>query len=559
MIGMEHVLQAALTVAFVLEAARVIGGDGENSDAKKTWPILALATALLATRYEGVFPVGIAVVLLAVRRRFGLAAALALAGATPVLLFGAYSMAHGSLFLPNSIALKRQHLKLEELSDLVDILGGNVLTTMALQSYLLPLGFGTLALFAREVGRAGVWSKGAVRLLLAFGTTAAHVELASLGWFFRYEAYLVALDVTVIAIALAPPIGAFSLRGAWRRSRLAFLAGVAAAAVATTPLWVRALAAQGATPMACANIFEQQVQSARLLSRYFPHDTVAINDIGAVAYYGDEPIVDLEGLGTLAVARAKSLQLDKPLSAEQLASFTANAPIAIIYDAWFPRVPTAWVRLGRLRIRANKVCAFDAVSVYATSGESVPRVLAALHGWSASAPADIRREGVWVEAPPEDGAAAWRAEAGDVLSIEVTGAPELSGVFWVDGAGAVWLPKLGEVAVRGLTLAGVADAVRAAGSALPASWPAQADVRAQLVEERRCHVLVAGNVPRSFDEPVDCGTPAARVLERVGFRASAGVEPYVWRSEGDTVRRIEVGGRDAPTVALRGGDIVVAR
>ena len=170
------------------------------------------------------------------------------------------------------------------------------------------------------------------------------------------------------------------------------------------------------------------MQTARLLARYFPSDTVAVNDIGAVAYYGDGPIVDLEGLANLSVARAKSLQLETPLDAKQLASFTKDVPVAIIYDEWFPSVPTSWVRLGGLRIEANRVCASNIVSVYATSGESVPRVLAALRGFDASLPTEVRREGVWIETAPED-PGSWHADTGDILRVEITGAPDLPGLF----------------------------------------------------------------------------------------------------------------------------------
>jgi hypothetical protein len=559
LIGMEHVAQAALTVAFVLEAARVVSGDET-----RTWPLLALASALLAVRYEGVFPVGIAAVLLALRKRFGLAVALAVAGAAPVVLFGFYSMAHGSLFLPNSIALKRQHLQLKELSDLGDLLGGNVLSTMSAQSYLLPLAFGTMAFFAWDVWSGGMWTKDAIRLLIALGTTAAHVELASLGWFYRYEAYLVALDVTVIAIAIAPRGSTFSLRQAWRRSRFGFLLGVAAAAVGSAPLWMRALAAQGATPTACRNIYEQQVQTARLLATYFPHDDVAVNDIGAVAYYGDSPIVDLEGLASLPVARAKSLQLETPLDAKQLVSFTKDVPVAVIYDEWFPSVPTSWVRVGRLRIQANKVCASDMVSVYATSGENVPRVLAALRAFDASLPTDVRREGVWIETPPE-APASWRADSGDILRVEISGAPDLPGLF-VDAAGSIWVPKVGEVNVRGKTREGVEAAVRAkaTSSESAAKWPADVEVRADLFEERACHVMVTGNVFRPLNEPMVCGTTAARAIQRARGERSKPVDAYIWRQESGVPRRIDVSydpqsGAGAGAIALQGDDIVIVK
>jgi hypothetical protein len=558
-VGMEHVLHAALTVAFVLQAASIVAGAKEGPDTRL---LLALAAALVGTRYEGAFPVAIAAVLLTARGRVGLGVTLAAAGAAPIVLFGAYSMAHGSAFFPNSVLLKRHYLKLAELSDFGDVFGGDVLNAMSVHSYLLPLGLGTCALLTAELLRRPAWSRNVVRLTLAFGTTVAHVELANLGWFFRYEAYLVALDLSVIALALAPVASGFSPRRAWRHSKLAFLAGTAAGALGTAPLWVRALAAQGQTPTACANIHDQQVQTARFLARHFPHDLVAVNDIGAVTYYGNEPVLDLEGLASSPVAKAKSYRLDEPLDAAQLASFANGAPVAVIYDDWFPQVPTTWVRLGRLRIESNVVCAWSTVSVYATSGASVPRVLDALRSFGPALPAEVRTEGVWIESPPQD-RARWSADTGDLLSVEVAGRPEMTFAGVVDPAGSLGLPKVGEVRVRGMSLSEIAEAIRGAAARRDMAIANGADVRVTLAAERACRALVTGNVARALDELVDCGTPAANLLVRAGARRAAMVGPYIWRREDGVLHRIAFA--DDPPAAgshglgIAGGDILVVQ
>ncbi|MCL2450962.1 MAG: polysaccharide biosynthesis/export family protein, partial [Polyangiaceae bacterium] len=386
-------------------------------------------------------------------------------------------------------------------------------------------------------------------------------EIASLGCFFRYEAYLVALDATVIALAIVPAGSTFSLRAAWRRSRSAFLAGGAAVAVGTSPLVIRAVAAQGATPMACANIHDQQVQTARFLARYFPHDLVAVNDIGAVAYYGDEPLLDLEGLANQAIAKEKSFRLEKPLDAKQLASLAAEAPVAVIYDEWFPDVPATWVRLARLRLDFNVVCASSTVAVYATSGEHVPRVLEALRAFGPSLPVGVRRSGVWVESPPDapsNRAAEWRAETWDVLSVDVAGITTATTVTMVDDFGSIWLPKIGEVRVRGLPLIDVGPAIRSAGARRDVALAASTDVHVTRTGERRCRVLVTGNVARALDEPVDCGTPASTMLARAGVGRTGAVDPYIWRQEGGGVRRVGFAADSgAATMALQGGDVVV--
>jgi hypothetical protein len=559
-IGMEHVLHAALTMAFVVLAGDVIADD-EGPSRARVWRLAVLAAALTATRYEGIFPVGLAVVALAARRRLASAAILAACGAAPVVLFGAWSIAHGGLFLPNSIALKRQHLSFASPSDLADLLGGNVLDRISREPYLLPLVFAAVALFVRAVRRDGPWSRDAVRCGIAFLTTVAHVELASLGWFYRYEAYLVALDVTVVAMALGSAPSDEPVLSRARRAPVVAVASALGAIVALAPLGRRAIEAQAATPLACRNIFQQQVQTARFLAREFPNDVAAINDIGAVAYYRDAPIVDLVGLAQLDVARAKSLQLDKPLTAAQMAEFAKPAPVAVIYDEWFPYVPTSWVRLGRLRIDANRACAYNDVAIYATSGEQVPRVLAALRDFAPSLPAGVRREGRFVETPPPP-LDAWRADAGDILYVDVAGAPDLSSVGFVGEDGSMYLGKIGEVKVRGMTLDEITAATAAKMRDPAEPIPADARPAVRLLEERRCRVRVAGNVYRVIDEPFECGVGLDKPLGRAGVRLADAIDPYVWREENGALRRIDFNydARDASAargIPLRGGDVVI--
>jgi hypothetical protein len=75
-------------------------------------------------------------------------------------------------------------------------------------------------------------------------------------------------------------------------------------------------------------------------------------------------------------------------------------------------------------------------------------------------------------------------------------------------------------------------------------------------------VIVTGDVARSIDELVDCGTPAGNLIFRAGARGAGAFGSYVWRREGGSLRRIPLRDDrviDAKTSAmgLQGGDIVV--
>jgi hypothetical protein len=545
--GMEHVLHAALTIAFVIEAARVVADED-----KRASKLLAIAFALVVARYEGLFPVGLVVVALALRRRFARAAALLAVAGLPVVLFGAWSIAHGALFLPNSIVLKRQAFSLARASDILGLAGGKLIDEASSTAYLLALVFGLLFLLVREVAGGWRWTKNAVRLSVALGTTAAHVELTSHNWFYRYEAYVIALDVTVIALALLDLMPSFTAAyRALRRAPMAAVGAVIAAVVAVSPLGRRAFDAEANTPTGCRNVYEQQVQSARFLARYFPNDPVAINDIGAVAFFGDEPIVDLVGLADQRVARAKKLQFDVKLTPDEVGALASAAPVALVYDDWVAH-PATWVNVGVLRIDRARSVASPQVSIYATSGASVPRVIGALRDFEPSLPQTVRREGRFAERPPRAASAPFEADAGDVLSIEIRGGEDRVTIAPVAPDGTIALAGVGEIRVRGLGLDAIGREVRARIGA-----GAEASVR--LVAMRQPTYIVAGNVGRPGAHVLEPSETLARALA-IAALPNDGADPYVWRERAGTFERVAADPRadraDA-AILLQAGDIVV--
>ncbi len=46
------------------------------------------------------------------------------------------------------------------------------------------------------------------------------------------------------------------------------------------------------------NIYEQQIQSARFLKKYYNRSKVVANDIGAICYFSDIHLLDIAGLGS---------------------------------------------------------------------------------------------------------------------------------------------------------------------------------------------------------------------------------------------------------------------
>jgi hypothetical protein len=457
-IGMEHTLHILVSLLFLVGASRWLAHD----EPAPVGPVALLAFASTSTRYESLFLVGLVAWLALLRRRRRAAIAIAAAAAAPIVGFGLYSKAHGWGFLPSSVVLKGTKLAIEDASDVGDLLFGNFLHRICTEPHMIAvclLGGAALVLSLR---RSGFWSAGSLRLALALGTTFAHVEFARLSWFFRYEAYLVVMVLAGVALLVVKegPSIEDVLRARWRG--VAGSLAVAAVFVAGFgPLLRRSLQAAQYTPVASQNIFEQQMQSARFLKRYFPDEPVAVNDIGAVAYFGGQPIVDLAGLASLEVARAKRFQMIVPPPAEDVERLTRDASVAIVYDDWVPERPRAWLRVARWKIEVCRSCYDKTVSVYATRPDAIPRVVSALRAFDPSMPAGVRREGFYLDPPgrPALGAPDARLASGDTVRVVLPGLPSDDAAAVVAPDGRIELSRVGYVDARGSTTGELARAI----------------------------------------------------------------------------------------------------
>lgn len=165
-------------------------------------------------------------------------------------------------------------------------------------------------------------------------------------------------------------------------------------------------------------------------------------------------------------------------------------------------------------------------------------------------------------------AAPYRVGPGDVIEVAVDGRPDLSRIPTVQTTGSVWLPRAGDVEVRGLTTSEIAARV--------APLIAGADLQAPRVAVRVAaynsqFVWVKGAVHRPGRKPLRAGTRLVdALLDAGGFVAGASGEVVVARSSGtfaDGTReaRLKLDGK-APTpgelerlaLALQAGDQVTA-
>ena len=232
-----------------------------------------------------------------------------------------------------------------------------------LPGFVLAGGAG-LALFAllAIAPRARSWNDG--RILLALLPAGVVVNSIPYFWFvhlYRYQQGLYPL----VLLAFACGYGRLALLLRERLPRAAGIAAMVAVLVAPLALWAPGLLTDQARitqfyALNCENILHQQVRTGRWIDANLPRDAVvALNDAGAIAYYGNRSTVDLVGLTTEGLARAYRSGIGclyeslRRLPPDRLPDYFA------IYPEWFPYLESSRI-LGepvfRARLALNTIC-----------------------------------------------------------------------------------------------------------------------------------------------------------------------------------------------------------
>jgi hypothetical protein len=400
--GMEHVLQALFVFMYLVSFADWYYKQGSSSIRKVPLHLIVLAVLVVAVRYEGLFVVFGTCLILLFRRKIAPAFLLGGAAFLPVIIFGIYSIMKGSYFLPNSVLIKADGLELSVRGimefaqrNLVDKLtivntdnfpvgaprpGISLLSTQRLL-IILPLAF----LFYRYSGEQKK-SYGQLLLLLLL-ISFLHLCLAATGWLYRYEAYLLIATIAVIGALLARNVSSISWKGF---NHLAAKLCVALLAFALFFPWVlRSTAAYSKISQACINIHDQQNQMGKFIKQYYSGRTVALNDIGAVAFFGNVHTIDLWGLGNIDVAKSKKGKYWTPEFLDSLVK-QQKTDIALVYDEWFnPELLKRWTKVATWKIPNNVICGSDVVNFYSIEPAAAEDLRSRLKEFQSQLPAYV--------------------------------------------------------------------------------------------------------------------------------------------------------------------------
>jgi hypothetical protein len=392
-IGMEHTLHVLCVVALCGAAASRLA-DEDSRDG--IWPAGALLAALTAgLRYEGLFVIAVIALLAWLRGRRVLAVSLVLAGALPVAAYAAYASAHGSWMLPNSVVVKSGAARFASSTALPGLVSSwvNVFWIYRRPPQLaLVLAAAVLAAWVAERGRS-VWNAPHLLVAMFIGIETLHVCLVNVEWFYRYEAYVVAIGMLAIFQALAD-LHASGRLAALRAHAIPVrrAAVTIAIVVLCLPLFLRGASALMRTPVACGEVYRQQYQLGRFFRDFYRGDAIAINDIGAVSWMARVTIVDLVGLASNEIANARRAG---EVNAAFIAAITARRGVAAvaIYESHFRtagELPPHWIKVGDWTMPSAFAVNGDTVAFFAPTPEHVPRLRSALEEFARRLPSGVR-------------------------------------------------------------------------------------------------------------------------------------------------------------------------
>ena len=366
--GMEHSLQLLGVVAIVL------GLVGEARNGRIAWWLGPVVVAAPLVRYENL-AVSVPALIYLFLRRHRVVALISL-GVMSAVMAG-FSMFLRSLdlgWLPTSVTVKSRVV--ESGGSLASVLFNLIESLKDPRGILLAValvGFAAVGLSEKR-DRAERLLAGTIGLGLVL-----HLLVGRYGWYSRYEVYIWASALLAGIYLARQTLVRFFNR---RRHRTMLMASGATLLICSP--YVYALLT---TPLASRNIHEQHGQMHRLVTDHYQRP-IAANDIGYVSFRNDAYVLDIAGMGSQEVLRARRDGTPGWLDA---LSEEHDVRLAVVYAHRMPDDAAGWVELGELHLGGRRItAAHEVVAVYLREGEDPREVLMLLKEWEKELPAGVR-------------------------------------------------------------------------------------------------------------------------------------------------------------------------
>lgn len=370
MLGMEHSLQVALTVAALFGLSHL---RPEAPPPGWLWVVVVVGPWL---RYENL---ALSLPIVALLWWWGWRRGAILSGAVMLGGMAAFSLWlrwHDLGALPWSLTAKSRTLNSGGLS--IQGLFNN------LRHNLLAEPLGLLMAFILLVVVALGWRHPSRRpvLLVMVALVGLHLAFGRFGWFERYELYAWSALLLLALWQSAAALNALLAHKGRRNGAILLVLGILL--LSQTP-YPRAFYY---SPAASGALYAQHRQVARFVHQYYGA-AVAVNDLGMVAYQNDQYVLDFWGLGTPGIQEASGQRPQQEWMLDYMQRYDID--LAIFYSEAFPDYPPSLIAVGVLRVSgATPNIYAREVRFFARDEATAARVQGLLIEWSRRLPARSR-------------------------------------------------------------------------------------------------------------------------------------------------------------------------
>src|SRR3954469_9357267 len=371
LLGMEHTLQALLTLIVAFGGVRLVAEPDQAHDRRLLLTVALVSALAIAARYDTGSVVAMVIVVLALSKRWIAAAIVAVSAAIPAVIYAMVATRHGWPLVPIAL-LEKSRLSEMTLTarGLMTALRGSVDVWSAERGVTALVVLAVVLWVALR--RSGPAAREPRLLLLIFVVAAAlHVQFGLLGWPGRYQAYLMSLGVAAVAAALP-------LVGPPRKGR-----GALVWATATVALFyvAKRVVVMHMLLVNDANIaYLHEYQQALFLRAHPQPSAVMIVDLGTPAFFSDARIVDLGSLGTLDAAR---VSLAHRLTPDAVRALAAVHDVHTLMDIDLRMVPDEFVHV------AEWVSPGLDITFFAVDQRSAERLLTDLRAFEPALPPEM--------------------------------------------------------------------------------------------------------------------------------------------------------------------------
>lgn len=386
-LGLEHLLHIFFVLIFLnLVQSQLVEEKGN--------PLYIFILALIITslRYESIFIIFPFLILFIFRKKTREAVLIFSGAFIPVFFYGIYSLKKGWYFLPSSLILKGYFFNFGSIEKIFLSFGTKIYNEILTNIYFLPaILLSLFILYSLE--RKEDFFKKSSNILAAgfFITLISHLYFAKTGWLYRYEAYLVAYSFILFSSYL------FETGIKFKDSFISRASLFIIILLAFFPFFYRAYNGLKDLPVASRNIYQQQIQMAKFLQKYYRNEWVAVNDIGAVCYF-KEKVLDIWGLGDVEITER---MLEKTYTLNFLSDKLnrKGVKVMVVYEKifeYFGSIPEGFVYAGEWQIKNNRVCAYDRISFFSRKEEE-ESIKRNLKEYSFVLPKEVIQKGKYLE------------------------------------------------------------------------------------------------------------------------------------------------------------------